>query len=243
MGACQIFALLKLRHENKLAAGIQVLKPDFDKDKVKLITDEDRIDMLDFRGRFGDRPITRFPHHNIYDTMRDNSHYKHVYLVVSIEIADDQMVTKKRNEQEKRMANHRNYEMVKEWVNPGWYHMFSPHWTPEQAKEWKKHRHRAFIKTMEDFPHLKFVVFRDRNLKWWLKQGFPRDRVIFWPIRWLGESPSSEAGDPWDATGWYKNRMEEMRKNGGFGFHNFPTEDSYNELYDLIIRDADGINF
>ena len=53
------------------------------------------------------------------------------------------------------------------------------------------------------------------------------DRLIFWPIQFLGRQEE------------YKERMEEIKAMDGFGFHNFPTEDSYNELYDIVLTDAD----
>jgi len=235
MGACQVFVLLKLRHENKLAAGIQVLKPEFDANKIKLLA-EDRIHMWDLRGRFDTKR-----HENLYDRLEDSTLYKHLYLIVSIEVAEDQFVEKARAEN-RRSKHHKLAADIKLWDNHGWYHLYSHNWTPQQAMNWKENRHSALIQVMKDFPTLKFVIFRSQHLKWWKTQGFPIDRVIFWPIQWLGESNQSEAGDPWNEKE-FMERMEEMRKQGGFGFHNFPTEDSYNELYDLIIRDADGIQF
>ena len=224
VGACCIFVLLKLRHENKLAAGIKVMNPDYDRNKIKLIDEEasNRIKMINLNGRFGTDV-----YENLYDLLKDNASYNNTYLVVNIEVAEDELVENAKRIRLRGLENKERISFIKSWSSDSWYHVYSHYWTPEQAKNWKTNRRNALAQILTDFPNLKFIVYWPKHIKWWEKQGFPMDRLIFWPIQFIGTQKE------------YKERMEEIKAMDGFGFHNFPTEDSYNELYDLVLIDAD----
>ena len=238
IGACFIFVLLKLRHDNKLAAGIKVMNPDYDRNKIKLIDEEasNRIRMVDLNGRSektwsrwgpAATPRRKDFRWNLYDLLKDNTSYNNAYLVVNLEVAEDEVVESALRKHLRNLENKKATPFLETWQSSSWYHFYSHHWTPEQAKNWKTNRHDALVQVLTDFPNLKFIIYRPRHIKWWEKQGFPMDRLIFWPIQFIGTQEE------------YKERMEEIKAMDGFGFHNFPTEDSYNELYDIVLTDAD----
>jgi len=219
-GVCHVFILLKMRYENKIADAMKVVRPDYDPSKIVLIGDEEkRFRIVDLRGMFAKE---RYP--TFHSMMNANSDCPFAYAVVNIELPS-QDVAKRRYE------GVRKYDpRWDEWVlGPGsgfWYHLYDKEWDVETAKRWRETRRLEMVKVLRDFPHLKFIVYTKGCVKWWKDNNFPQDRLLEWDVEWIADMQSKE------------EVLEAIRVMDGVGFHNFPTEDSYNELHDMIIKDT-----
>ena len=217
-GVCYVFILLKMRYENKLSAAIKVVKPNYDTKNIKLINDEfnKRIKIVDFYGRLGEKKYSSF-----YDLLESNSGFKKIYSVSNIELDSEEVVAKD--------FWRRKGEIVswnRKILGGGfWHHVYDKKWDANTARLWRETRKLAMLDVLRDFPNLKFIVCNEKSLKWWKENHLPQDRIIYWDVEWI-------------ASGDWRERQEEIRKLGGFGFHNFPTEESYQELYELILKDA-----
>lgn len=223
-GVCHIYLLLKLRHENVLADAAKIAKPDFDSGKIHLIngTADDRIRMVDLNGKFGE---TRY--NNLRELLNHHADCRFQYMVSNIALNKEEVVSKPEWWQRNGFAAEPQWQY--KVLGAGlWYHLYNQNWDIETARVWRRNRRAALIEVLADFPNLKIIVYNTDSVNWWRDQGFPMDRLLFWPIKWLAVEHKKE----------WKERFEEIKKQGGHGYHNYPTEESYNDLYQMILDDT-----
>lgn len=223
-GVCHIYLLLKLRHENVLADAAKVLKEDFDGKNIYLINgkSDDRIKTVDLRGKFGNQKYS-----NLTELLDDHEECRFQYMVSNISLNKEEVVSKpewwQRNgfQEEPRWE----YQVLGAGV---WYHLYDQNWDVNTARQWRANRKFAMAKVLKDYPKLKFIVYNTTSIDWWKEQGFPLDRLIYWEVQWLSGSHKKD----------WKERIEQIKKIGGRGFHDYPTEESYNDLYEMILANS-----
>tara|TARA_R110002167_G_C12706462_1_gene654757 strand:- start:6909 stop:7604 length:696 start_codon:yes stop_codon:yes gene_type:complete len=223
-GVCHIYLLLRLRHENILADAAKIAKPDFDGNIIQLINGaaDNRIKMIDLRGKFGE---TKY--NNLRELLNDHTDCRFQYMVSNINLNKEEVVSKPEWWQRNGFAAEPRWEY--QVLGGGvWYHLYDQNWDAETARAWRQNRRAAMVEVLREFPRLKFIVYNTSSIDWWREQGFSMDRLLYWQVKWLASEHKKE----------WKERQEELKKQGGHGYHNYPTEESYNDLYQMILDDA-----
>ena len=227
-GVCHIYMLLKLRYECQLATTVQVVKPDYDGSRIDLIngTADDRIRMVDLEGKFGE---SRY--RNLHELLHANRDCRRRYMVTNIDLNSEEVVSRPEWWQQNGFPQEPRWQ-YKVLGSGLWYHLYDQNWDVESARAWRACRRNALAAVLQNYPDLKFIVYNDRSVDWWTQQGFPLSRLLRWEIEWIADRHYAE----------WEERQAEIRRRGGHGFHNYPTEDSYNDLYRIILDDADLIS-
>ncbi|QDT94256.1 hypothetical protein [Gimesia algae] len=223
-GVCHIYMLLKLRHENTLADAAKIAKPDFDGSKIHLINGDadERFRMVDLRGKFGE---TKY--NNLRELLDDHADCRYQYMVSNVSLNKEEVVSKPEWWQKNGFAAEPRWQY--QVLGAGlWYHLYDQNWDIETARAWRANRKAELIKVLKEYPRLKFIVYSTLSIDWWREQGFPMDRLIYWPVKWLAGEHKAE----------WKERFEVIKKQGGHGYHNYPTEESYNDLYQMILDES-----
>ncbi|HUT93879.1 MAG TPA: hypothetical protein VMY37_30730 [Thermoguttaceae bacterium] len=209
-GACYVYWLLSMRHREVYPDGIKLVRPHYDLSKVKLSSPaaDDVFLVIDFHGVFGERRFHDLP--TLLRTYAEQCRAMYVLGHMALPVTD--LVG----------FDHAPKHKILGFF---WYFLYDKTWDPERARQWKLSRERALRSILHDFPKLKFVLYWEHDVRWWDSQGLPRDRRLFWPMKRPDGGQVEQI----------KAALSEERMRG---FHTFPTEASYNELYEILLKDA-----
>lgn len=220
-GVCFVHRLLQLRYEesNQISRPnhIRLVHPDFKMEKVNFFRDDISKKFLftDFHGKYSS---IKTEANNLFQLLRlYQNECKLMYVVggTGINSVDVAAVLTE--------ADYRKF-------GDFWYFLFNEKWNPIRVKQWAEQRDMALKSLLFSFPNLKFIFYQPFCVKWWEDKGLPKNRMLFWNIDW----------------GMTAEQFEEIRQNiidkGLRGGHRFPTEESYNELCDMILHDYEHVN-
>jgi hypothetical protein len=214
-GVCYIHRLLQLRYNKETGENsrdyITDVHPDFDLNRVGFFNENisDRFLFTDFHGRYSDLNPNKS---NLFELLKFyEDKCETMYTVSAMMIPKTDVVATSSKDFRKLSAF--------------WYFLFDEEWNPIKVKNWGEQRDKAIFKLLRSFPSLKFILYQKSDLTWWHKNGLPSNRVMFWDIDW----------------GMSKDDYEEIRQSliskGINGGHRFPTEESYQHLCDMILKD------
>jgi len=212
-GVCYVHRLLQLRFTTEGHSHIKDVHPDFSVENIQFFRDEiaQRFLFTDFHGKYSSLETKA---KDLRELLRlYNDHCGLMYVVGATGVSSVDMAT---------ILTPADYQKLSTF----WYFLFDESWNPHRVSEWKATRDQALLGLLADFPKLRFIFYQKNCVKWWEQMGLPRDRMLYWNIDW-GMTPE---------------QFEEIRqvflaqKRPGAA-HRFPTEDSYNELCDMILRD------
>lgn len=111
-------------------------------------------------------------------------------------------------------------------ISSFWYFLFDENWNPNKVRYWQHQRNVVIFNLLKRFPKLKFIYYQSKCVDWWRKHNLPSDRMLYWNIDW-GMSVSD-----------YEDIKRDLEAKGIRGGHRFPTESSYNNLCDMILKDS-----
>jgi len=211
-GICYVYSLLEEKFGNPKRRHIKEVHPNFDVNKINFFREDivDQFLFTDFHGRFS-------TYQNSYRELpKLLNFYKKCELMYCLCSTRIESVD---------VANIQPEDFYK--FGSFWYFLFNEKWNPAVVRNWEKKRDKAMLNLLKMFPQLKFIFYQECCVKWWLDHNLPKDRIIYWNIDW-GMSESD-----------YEDIKRELEINNLRGGHRFPTEDSYNELCDLIFLDRE----
>lgn len=215
-GVCYVHRLLQLRYdqEKQIARRNYILDvhPDFDLNKVAFFRDDiaEKFLFTDFHGSFSSLETEAT---NLYELLRlYDRQCRLMYVVGATGIANVDLA---------QIMSPEDYKKLSVF----WYFLFDESWNPSKVKEWGRYRDKMLLLLLKQFPKLKFIFYQKKCQRWWKENNLPSDRMIYWDIDW-GMSQDD-----------YEEIRQELIRQGKGGGHRFPTEDSYNELCDMILQD------
>lgn len=215
-GVCYVHRLLQLRYEE--SAGIQgphyirAVHPHFDIGKIRFFREgiSDKFLFTDFHGKYSSIETEASSLPELLRLYQNKCRLMYVVGATGI-----------RNIDVASILTPKDYEKISAF----WYFMFDEEWNPHRVKQWSEQRDRAILSLLGSFPNLKFILYQDSCIQWWRKMGIPESRLVIWRPDW----------------GMSNKDFEEIRQSiisqGLSGAHRFPTEESYNELCDMILKD------
>lgn len=212
-GVCYVHRLLQLRFTQDSHSFIRDVHPSFDVNKVRFFHEDVSKQFLftDFHGKYSSLETKAT---DLRELLRlYNDHCRVMYVIGATHIADVDMAT---------VLTPADY-----WkLSVFWYFLFDTKWNPTRAKQWGDDRDKVLLALLKEFPKLRFIFYQPSCVRWWQQMGLPKDRMLFWSIDW----------------GMTEGQFEEIRQkflaeNRKGAAHRFPTEESYNELCDMILKD------
>lgn len=212
-GVCYVHRLLQLRFTQDSHSFIRDVHPSFDVNKVRFFHEDVSRQFLftDFHGKYSSLETKAT---DLRELLRlYNDHCRVMYVIGATHIADVDMAT---------VLTPADY-----WkLSVFWYFLFDTNWNPTRAKQWGDDRDKVLLSLLKEFPKLRFIFYQPSCVRWWQQMGLPKDRMLFWSIDW----------------GMTEDQFEEIRQkflaeNRKGAVHRFPTEESYNELCDMILKD------
>lgn len=212
-GVCYVHRLLQLRFTSDRHSYIRDVHPDFDVRKVRFFREEiaDKFLFTDFHGKYSSLETKAS---NLRELLRlYNDHCRLMYVVGATGISNVDMAT---------VLTPADYQKLSVF----WYFLFDENWNPHRARQWKDARDQVLLALLAEFPKLRFIFYQKNCAKWWDQMGLPRDRMLFWNIDW-GMTPEQ----------FEEIRQMFLAQNRPGAAHRFPTEDSYNELCDMVLDD------
>ncbi|QDU09826.1 hypothetical protein V202x_32230 [Gimesia aquarii] len=212
-GVCYVHRLLEERFANPDRRFIKDVHPDFDASKVLFFSEEiaQRFLFTDFHGKLSSikTEANNFP--ELLELYEDQCEAMYCVGATQIHSLD--------------VPNIRPADFSK--ISTFWYFLFNDNWNPVTTRKWEEKRDKVLLALLVRFPKLKFIFYQERCKTWWKKHNLPSERMVYWNIDW-GMSISD-----------YEDIKRELEKKGIRGGHRFPTEDSYNDLCDLILCDLE----
>lgn len=215
-GVCYVHRLLQLKYEKSAGIDrphyIRAVHPNFDLRKIQFFREgiSEKFLFTDFHGRFSSIETEANSLPELLRLYEDKCRLMYVVGATNIRKVDVASI-----------LTPRDYEKLSAF----WYFMFDEEWNPHKVKQWSDQRDRAILSLLSSFPNLKFILYQESCIHWWCKMGLPESRLIVWRPDW----------------GMSNEDFEEIRQSiigqGLSGAHRFPTEDSYNELCDMILKD------
>lgn len=103
-----------------------------------------------------------------------------------------------------------------------WCHDFE--WSQKRMDKWEKDRNDGLRSLVSDFHNLHFVLYKKKCKRLWLELGLPESRMSYWDIKWHMTHEE------------YKQWAAENPEKAKYAWHKFPTEESYNDLYEIITQ-------
>lgn len=212
-GVCYVHRLLQLRFTQDSHSFIRDVHPSFDVNKVRFFHEDISKQFLftDFHGKYSSLETKAT---DLRELLRlYNDHCRVMYVIGATHIADVDMAT---------VLTPADY-----WkLSVFWYFLFDTKWNPTRAKQWGDDRDKVLLALLKEFPKLRFIFYQPSCVRWWQQMGLPKDRMLFWSIDWgMTEAQFEEI------------RQKFLAENRKGAAHRFPTEESYNELCDMILKD------
>jgi len=216
-GVCYVHRLLQLRFDKQNQIDrrnyIEDVHPNFDLDRVDFFKNHisEQFLFTDFHGKYDSLKIGAS---NLLELLYYYApRCRRMYIVGMMGMKNTEL---------SKVLSPKDYQKVSSF----WYFLFDEKWNPQKCKDWADKRDRAVRWLLKLYPHLKFIFYERQSYVWWQRAGLPDDRVINWEVDWgMTESQYEEI------------RQHQLEKGIGGG-HRFPTEDSYNELCDMILKDC-----
>ena len=210
-GVCYVHRLLEERFSNPKRRYIKDVHPDFDTNNVLFFRDDisQRFLFTDFHGRVSSIKTEASDLPGLLALYEDKC--EAMYCVGSTSTRSGDVPNLKPSDFQKLSAF--------------WYFLFNESWNPIISKQWADQRDQVLFSLLKRFPKLNFIFYQEHCRVWWLKQNLPSDRMLFWEIDW-GMTESD-----------YEDIKRDLEKKGIRGGHRFPTEESYNDLCEMILRD------
>lgn len=212
-GVCYIHRLLEEHFGYPDRNFIRNVHPDFDTDKVLFFRNDitNRFLFTDFHGKLSSLKTEANNLPELLALYEDKCEAMYCVGATQIHSVD--------------VPNLQPADYIK--ISTFWYFLFNDNWNPVTTRKWEVKRDKVLLALLVRFPKLKFIFYQERCRDWWQKHNLPADRMIFWNIDW-GMSMSD-----------FEDIKRDLEKKGIKGGHRFPTEESYNELCDLILSDLE----
>lgn len=213
-GVCYVHRLLELRFRaDAIPASrdyIRYVHPDFDVGRVDFFRPgiEEKFLFTDFHGKTSSIATEADNLPELLNLYHDKCRLMYVVGATGINLRELPAV--------KASGNYSK-------LSAFWYFLFDENWNPRSAEVFEDRRDMAILALLRAHPHLKFIFYQRSCLNWWRKMGLPGDRLLYWEIDW----------------GMTGEEFRELNSRGGGlpSGHRFPTEQSYNDLCELILRD------
>lgn len=213
-GLCYVHRLLEQRFDTKNGSShIKRVHPDFNAGNVDFFKENvsERFLFTDFHGKFSSIETEASTLPELLALYEDKCQV--MYCVGATQVHDVDI------------ASITNDDFRK--VSAFWYFLFDTKWNPRVTEKWQEQRDKVILQLLNRFPTLKFIFYQPQCKKWWEKSNLPSSRMLYWDIDW-GMSLDD-----------YNQIKAELEKKGITGGHRFPTEDSYSELCDMILKDIE----